>query len=282
MEWARQVTSALIHINEEAGTFYSDLRPDNVLLSSSSKAGQCEDIVLCDFEQRGNWHEWCLPEVLYRVYVENLRSHADLSSHPRKDLVSQYSVGTSSGVAANTFVAKHTPHGRNPVWFDLSSNAREAAQVYSLGLLIYCIFEGISNVKINIVNSWPYEPDIAFPKFRNSPSFIRNLVKACTAGAWQWEAEEWDSEHTETKKEAPQPVTRIGEKLYPDGKLCADADHEPLGVSWLVVETARLWWESELDRAKTFLDRERDGTLEIRRPKLRDVLAHLEDAVILL
>lgn len=61
--WAREVTSALIHVKEQSLTFYSDLRPVNVLLSSKRGPRQAvlgtdvanlqdngESVVLCDFE----------------------------------------------------------------------------------------------------------------------------------------------------------------------------------------------------------------------------------------
>ncbi|KAM0268545.1 hypothetical protein ACHAQH_009951, partial [Verticillium albo-atrum] len=48
----------------------SDLRPDNVLLDDK------DNVVLCDFEQRGNWHEWSAPEVLFRQYMENIHTAA--------------------------------------------------------------------------------------------------------------------------------------------------------------------------------------------------------------
>lgn len=34
LRWCRQVVAALVHIQKASGTFYSDLRPDNVLLAS--------------------------------------------------------------------------------------------------------------------------------------------------------------------------------------------------------------------------------------------------------
>ncbi|PVH87637.1 hypothetical protein DL98DRAFT_566715 [Cadophora sp. DSE1049] len=264
--WAQQVTSALIHINEKGGTFYSDLRPDNVLLSTLGSG--TERIVLCDFEQRGNWHEWCAPEVLYRVYIENLRVNATTTSHPWEDLVSGYSTGASDGIDADTWIETHVPHGRNPVWFAMSASKQESAQVYSLGLLIYCIFEGLSNVKINIVNSWPHDPDIEFPEFRRSPLAIRDLVKRCTRGAREWNTSGDPSDR-------PSPVRRIAGKLYPSVQMQTRFGDERLNEA--VVETARVWWESQLEDARDFLRCEATGKWRAERPSLNEVLAALED-----
>jgi hypothetical protein len=49
-------------------------------------------VILCDFEQRGNWHEWSSPEVLYRQYIENIRSNKTIRPGDRwYDLVELYS-----------------------------------------------------------------------------------------------------------------------------------------------------------------------------------------------
>ena len=95
VEYVRQENERLIHVCEWMGTFYSDLRPENVLLSQNNKdttsfldnrgrfqLNREESIVLCDFEQRGNWHEWCAPEILYSQYFENIRSQ--LQHYPSK------------------------------------------------------------------------------------------------------------------------------------------------------------------------------------------------------
>jgi serine/threonine protein kinase len=49
LKWSRQAIAAMLHIHESVGSFYSDLRPDNALLDEDG-----DNVVLCDFEQRGN------------------------------------------------------------------------------------------------------------------------------------------------------------------------------------------------------------------------------------
>lgn len=261
LTWSRQIACALIHIREAAGTFYSDLRPDNVLLSIPMGEGS-EDIILCDFEQRGNWYEWCAPEILYSMYMENL--------------------STSPFPAAQKYLwdcnlrshlpTKAGPHGCNAPWFSLSPDAQEKSMVFSLGLLLYCIFEGLSNVRNSLANAWPYEPEIAFPEFRRTPPFMQNCIRQCTIDAPEWELE------TERSKPGTQVrrIWRINGQLFPGRKTCDEG--ETVDPAQTVLETAKAWWESELQRAKIFFQSDdwRTGRCGRARPTLREVLAILD------
>lgn len=50
--WARQVTSAMIHIQQSPMRYYADLKPDNILMREGS-AGL--DALLIDLDQKGSW-----------------------------------------------------------------------------------------------------------------------------------------------------------------------------------------------------------------------------------
>jgi len=57
-KWCRQLTDALVHILDHGNGpdrpgYYSDLKPDNVMITSQGK-----DVVLIDFESGGNWSEY--------------------------------------------------------------------------------------------------------------------------------------------------------------------------------------------------------------------------------
>ena len=259
MRWSRQIVSALIHIRKVAETFYSDLRPDNVLISDSTRK-DCQEIVLCDFEQRGNWYEWCAPEILYNMYAENLR--------------------TCPSPAAQSFLAEHVqetclqngPHGSNSPWFSLSPESQEKAMVYSLGLLLYCIFEGLSNPRNNLANAWPYEPDIAFPEFRCTPPFMQDCIKRCTADAPEWKLEaERSLSGIKIRR-----VWRIDGRLYPSRRPCEVMDVEDTVEA--VWETARTWWASELQNAQVFFESDewRYDRCGRERPTLLEVLEILK------
>jgi serine/threonine protein kinase len=57
MKWMRQILSALRHIHAREGAYYSDLRPDNIVLSDGG------DAVLADFEQHGSTERWLHPKL---------------------------------------------------------------------------------------------------------------------------------------------------------------------------------------------------------------------------
>ncbi|KAM7223112.1 hypothetical protein V8F06_001668 [Rhypophila decipiens] len=165
ISWCTQVTSALIHLFEKGRTFYSDLRPDNVLLDNQGQA------VLCDLEQRGSWHEWCPPEVLYPQYVENLLNNQQGSKTPAWDsLIAAYVRKRPTQVGETSFI-----HSKNRPWFALSRQSQEKAMVYTLGLFIYCVFEGLSSVRPSLAYRFPIEPVINFPDFCRTPIGVQRL-----------------------------------------------------------------------------------------------------------
>ena len=237
----------------------------------------CEDAILIDFEQRGNWYEWCSPEVLYRSYLEQIRPH--ISSESDRDrwgtLVTKYLPNNIFSNHHNSQVYNNSSHGRNVAWFSLSSEAQEKAEVYSLGLLLYCIFEGMSNVKISVANLYPYEPHLSFPEFKRTPKSMRECIRKCTIGAPEWDLEQTHNS-AECMPKRPKKVVRVGSKLYP-----ADLIHEvrdPRDMVQEVWKSARAWWESELDKAERYLDptQQPDDSDSGERPTLRGVLAMLE------
>lgn len=284
LNWCRQVTSALLHLNERCGTFYSDLRPDNVLLSSHHlEGGSCvpaheeEAIVLCDFEQRGNWYEWCAPEVLFRQYTSNLRTSMPILDIPDQwsDLIEQYNLCAPQTEDGSQSSIRDYVQSRNLPWFCLSTESREKAQVYSLGLFIYCVFEGLSNVRNNILNAYSWEPGVEFPVFKATPPLIQQIVRRCTVDAPEWrEAGLSSSESPLLPPRAPR-VVRRGFKLYAQRQV---SGFQSLCKAKEVLDAGWLWWTTELERARMFLrtDEWRTQKFGKDRPTLRDVLDMLE------
>jgi len=258
LNWCRQVTEALIHIRETSDTFVSDLRPDNVLLDES------ESVILCDFEQRGNWHEWCAPEVLFRQYAENIRANLPVSgmdSLQYRQLLAGYT--QQSGVTENRVQAANRP------WFLLPIAAQNKATVYSLGLFIYTVFEGLSNVRPNIANQWPIDPDIEFPMIRHTPPTVMDLVRRCTSCA----------EDLGQRCAAQSPCARVvrrGGWLYPEGQT--DLERGSVTAARVVLDVAFSWWSNELDKAEKFLqtDEWRSQQMGLERPSLQEVLQGLD------
>ncbi|KAL4871743.1 hypothetical protein BDV12DRAFT_19009 [Aspergillus spectabilis] len=259
LRWCRQVASALAHL-QEMGRFYSDLRPDNVLLDSEDNA------VLCDFEQRGNWYEWCAPEVLYRQYAENIRNRLPdrVVNSPYNHLLEGYARPHSLFTSACYTSTETSIEARNRAWFALPPTAREKAIVYNLGLFIYTVFEGLSNVQRNVANQFPIEPEIEFPIFKRTPTCIRKLIHHCTADVPDWQAVGLLSE--------PWRVVRVNGLLYP----AAQTDLQPNTRTTFetVMDSLLRFWNTELVRAEKFLEVPEWETGEFgrSRPSLREVV----------
>jgi serine/threonine protein kinase len=263
LRWCRQVASALTHLHE-MGTFYSDLRPDNVLLDAE------ENAVLCDFEQRGNWYEWSPPEVLYRQYVENIRARLPdrVVISPYDRLLKEYARSHSLSTSACYTPAESPIEARNRAWFALPPSAREKATVYNFGLFIYCVFEGLSNVQRNVANQFPIEPEVEYPTFRRTPEALRKIIQQCIGNPPDWGTSELQSGSSR--------VVRVNGLLYPETRTDLEPDtHQTFDA---VMDSLLGFWSTELMRAERFLESAdwSAGDFGRDRASLRDVVDALE------
>lgn len=298
LRWALQLTSAVLHVRERGKIFYPDLRLDNVVLTSSG------DIVMVDFEQRGVWCEFASPEVNAIEYIRILAmaesssaddagsredgqsipdeiSSADDSesgqsgpSIPKEvqqwyaDMLSRLLPGWEAIADLEDYLPPHERGGHdayNIPWLCLDETEREAAEVYMLGRVLWCLFEGQSAPQPGAVwQSYRREPDLEFPAYRRTPTALRGLVDACTRGR---------------RPVLSSLITRRGSQLVlrsvPQGMPQDPGE---------ILAVARDWWTKEMGNAEAFLlereeKRKRDtwNGNYYGRPKLRDVLVALED-----
>lgn len=258
-KWAKQVTASLLHVRD-SGTYYSDLRPDNLLLSSS------KDIILIDFEQRGNWYSWVPPEVRYIQYLQLLSAgvcrfmstiHSSDTSlsiptdiRPRFEALLQRSGRTMAPLSRSGFpeVVDHSN-----AWRALTLDEQESAMVFNLGKLLWCLFEGVGSLPGDFWGVPLSVSGLQFPEFRRTPEEARRLILDCTAG----ESEHW--------RQGP-GVSIVDSRLVPsDKKLIADER--------TVVALFKKWWEKELE------DMHCNFETKVRfpnRPSLKDVSQRLE------
>ncbi|KAK4097511.1 hypothetical protein N658DRAFT_433781 [Parathielavia hyrcaniae] len=268
VKWATQLTSAVLHIAERCHMFYPDLRLDNILLSD------CRDIVMIDFEQRGVWAEFASPEVNAIEYVRILAS-ADLEE---ANCTIPEEARTHFAALLNRLLpdwdvlqacegySSPRPHGYanyNIAWLALDETEREAAMVYMLGRVLWCIFEGQSAPHTAAFwQSYRYEPDIEFPAFRMTPCGLRDLIDRCTRGR---------------RDVLSSLIVRRGSRL-----VLRDRDRDSCSAEE-VLRAAREWWRSEVEAAEAFLgvreERKAAGEWDgnpFKRPRLREVLDELE------
>ncbi|KAI9672463.1 MAG: hypothetical protein M1817_003229 [Caeruleum heppii] len=244
--WAEQITRALIHVNEQGGTFYSELKLDNILVTQSdSSEKKQQDIVLADFEQRANWHSWAAPEITHVEIFEELvesgyfapdsAAHLDFTTY-------LHQIPTVTPAAVPSPIQSYFT-----AWTVLSAAAQHAAEVFSLGKTLWCLFEGVSNMNTNIRISHAREPDYVFPEFRHTPHGLRDLIRRCTYGAPEW------------KGRATAGVVRYGDRVWPaegyggvpETKRGGDGEDE-VKRALAVHDAARRWWEEEVDRGTRF------------------------------
>ncbi|KAH6671920.1 hypothetical protein B0J14DRAFT_594692 [Halenospora varia] len=272
IRWAKEVTSTLISLNKHAETYYSDLKPDNILLSTT-KPGQADSIVLIDFEQNGAPNAWEAPEI---IHIETLNILSRVA--PDCDIREAYQgmlndlVGTNEDDMPGRY--QYRPRGHHVAWPHLPASEREAAEVFALGKVLYCIFEGVESISTSVMTSRPTEQELQFPRFLRSPPALQDLILACTSGA------------REHDRAAPF-VVRVGNALFPRGK--SGVDGEPLGSARDLVEVSQKLWMKVLTDAGDFwaakvrylsgMHTEEDLTIlpYIQRPTLERVLQVLNN-----
>jgi serine/threonine protein kinase len=265
VKWAIQLTSAVLHIWERGRMFYPDLRLDNILLSAN------HDIVVIDFEQRGVWCEFSAPEVNAIDYVRVLASeemddvNISASEGPRRyfttildRLLPDWDV-----LQACEDYSSPRPHGYsnyNISWLALDETEQEAATVYMLGRVLWCIFEGQSGPQEAAVwQSYRHEPSIEFPAFQLTPAAMRSLIDSCTKGR---------------RDTLSSLIVRRGSRLILRDRGSSSEE---------VLRVARDWWQAEIKATEAFLaQREElkasgqwDGN-HFGRPRLAEVLAELK------
>ncbi|KAK4171692.1 hypothetical protein QBC36DRAFT_295109 [Triangularia setosa] len=131
------------------------------------------------------------------------------------------------------------PHGYtsyNIPWLALDPVEQEAAEVYMLGRVLWCIFEGqCAPQHAAVWQSYRREPDYEFPEYRHTPPQIQDLIDGCTKGR---------------RETLSKLVTRVGSKMILRRKGGAvDLNCTPLEV----LDAARGWWRAEVEEAERFL-----------------------------
>lgn len=178
--WARQIIETLQAIMTGPARFFSEIKPDNLIVSQPGN-----DIVFIDFEQAGNWDTFSAPEILY---IEQLTKLASSSLVPPKMRLRYKTLlqALATESVASEEVYSNPPHGYYSAWIGLLPWEQEAAMVYALGKLLWCIFEGCSHTKNSTGENYHVSVVVEFPEFRNTPPGIRQLIKSCTSGSPDW------------------------------------------------------------------------------------------------
>jgi hypothetical protein len=254
LKWSIQLVSALIHINKN-GLFYPDLRLDNILMSNSG------DLVMVDFEQRGCWCTFSAPEVNYLEYIHTLAKDENIPLSIKQEYQEKFArFAPGVRVPPEDY---DNPGAYCVQWLPLSQDERESAQVFMLGRVLWCIFEGVSAPEVAIWQYCKYESLLQFPEYKATPKEIRDLIDSCTKSVKEGIAK------------VKRGVTRDGSRLVIVGGGGTESVEE-------VQTVAKTWWKKELKRAEDFLEqrekRRADGCTAdfFGRPKLSEVFNSLK------
>jgi hypothetical protein len=274
---AIQITSALIHIRDSPVGFYSDLKPQNIVISTVNNNVRA---LLVDFEQRGGWYSWSPPEVCYIDYFDHLAMRAPKDARKTycktltefaPEWVPRLKVWRYDGAA----------YGYNASWNVLTPAERDSAVVFMLGKMLWCLMEGIGSMSGMILSvEGIHDHDgrnLMFPHFQQTPDILRDCIKRCTASAPEWRGQN------------PCVILR-NNKLYPYGK--SGFGKEPLATAEETQQAATEWWTMEIKEAEQYLKLWRQHKLGEKgncadddliksigqRPRLEEVLQALECA----
>ncbi|KAI2462771.1 hypothetical protein F4781DRAFT_419008 [Annulohypoxylon bovei var. microspora] len=271
-----EVTAAMIHICERCKTFYSDLRPDNVLFSSEPHSRA----VLCDFEQRGNHYDWCPPEVLPSLYLENIQSSNDEGALRKLEEWVHIIKGlshTKHSPSSQRSLSKEGGHSLNRPWASLGRFQQESAMVYALGLFIYAIFEGLGDLQRGVLHSYPTDSNSIFPQMRHAPLRVREIIWKCTRSAPEWGGNEWSA------KEFSANTNRLSQKggyiVRTEMDHSSQSIHTPIQVTMDdIINSALQWWRAKLAWVNDALGNPSNkNNWGSDRPRLREVLTALQD-----
>ncbi|KAH8762665.1 hypothetical protein F5883DRAFT_423840 [Diaporthe sp. PMI_573] len=262
IRWAKQICSGLVHIRQKGNMYYADMRLDQIVMTHDNVRP-----VILDFEQRGVWCEFASPEVNALEYMRILASDdhdEDDDYGDEGDEGDRYRYATLLGrlhpgwrdLAGADGHYYNPPHGYNVAWACLAPAEQESAEVYMLGRLLWCVFEGMSAPQRGAVwQSYRNEPEFEFPSFSRTPPELRGLIERCTAGR---------------RPQLSSLVVRRGNKL--DGNSGREAEIRTIR------QVAADFWRAETAWAEEFLlDRERrmtEGTWKenvFGRPSLGEV-----------
>lgn len=284
VRWAKQIISALTHVNSHPGGFYPDLKPDNIVFRETENGKL--DAVLLDFEQRGGWFSWSPPEVVYVEYLEILAEALQETGDDEKITrhLKKYMAGWKPPRQDERY--RNVRGGFSRPWTALleakdrggvAQNDLEKAQVFMLGKLLWCIFESRPSLGSGLDHEILLgcaSPDLdngpAFPQFRRTPGPgpIRDLIRRCTAGAREWDR----------GASANRPLRARKGKLIP---VAWDVGVRGWPTEQDVVQVAREWWRVEVSHAESYLESINMGifyldSMSSLRPSLQDVLDQLD------
>lgn len=143
--------------------------------------------------------------------------------------------------------------------------------VFSLGKVLWCIFEGCSHTRNSIDEKYEREVDHEFPKFRRTSEPLQQLIRKCTYGAPEYNSTE------------PFHLVRDGPRVKVESS--GESEWSCHGSPREVLEAARALWSDRLSRMERYVEAKgrwmqnshQEGDLQLLGFPLRPSLAEALD-----
>ncbi|KAJ5442005.1 hypothetical protein N7445_005012 [Penicillium cf. griseofulvum] len=267
LSWAKQLSTALAWLTTTPMRYYSELKPDNIVCTGLST------IKLIDMEHYGNWETFTAPEI---YHVENLGRLSRSNLVPliergryRAMYFENIPNKTDEGAAYS-----NPEHGYFDAWNILSPERQEAAMIYALGKMMWCIFEGWSHTVNTLDEEYTDDCGWEFPEFHDSPPDIRCIIFNCTKGSPDWNEPSVDR------------LVRVETKIFPKGRTGREG--EPRASSAETLHLSKTIWTERLKIMELYMEARRrwengnyvnDDAILLGfplRPGLKDVITTLE------
>ena len=163
-DWTRQLIEALHWLHHTAGSFHGDLKPDNIILTSTSP----ETLMLIDFSQDDYTAATAAPEVAGRWSVVEAGGRC-VYTPPEKTERWTSNIGTATKMR------------------DWPKEAREKAEVYAMGRTIAIVASGVGMTELYMRlfedGGYEYRTDAGEGGGGRAGAFVRRVVEACTREA---------------------------------------------------------------------------------------------------
>lgn len=151
-----------------------------------------------------------------------------------KELLSMYlarsPIAKEARKVARSWKYDNPGQAYNVAFLALNPVEQETAMAYSLGIMLWCIFEGVGSPRNNIwassASCWDEGSELEFPEFRRTPVRLRALVEWCVGGV----------ERCAVICDKEKGIIRKGDRVYPrDRQIVGDEGPEETRIE---VETA--------------------------------------------
>jgi hypothetical protein len=128
-------------------------------------------------------------------------------------------------------------------WTTMSWHERTMAEVYSVGKVLWCIFEGWSHTKNGSGECWfvPIDPGCEFPNLRQTPREVATLILDCVRGSEDLEDDRrWDDD-----------IVVLDGVAYPQGRTGRNG--EPKATALETVTFAKEMWNRKYEVMERYL-----------------------------